>query len=132
MIPIIPLDGYLILNNLFNNILSYYKSLWLSLIISVVSLCLFLYFYKDNYVIIGFLVFNSILYLKNIKSLYNRFVLERYLYDFPYNKIKYFNKLDLKNLTRECFCCFKKEKGYINEKSLLNKKINLLYLINKL
>ncbi len=124
LIPIIPLDGYLILNILFNKIFPYYKSLWLSLIVSILSIILFLCFYKNNYVIILFLLFNIINYLKNINSLYNCFILERYLYDFPYYKIKYFKDMNLKKLSKECYCYFKEEKGYINEKKLLNKKFD--------
>lgn len=124
LIPIIPLDGYLILNNLFNKYLSYYKSLWISLIISIVSLILFLCFYKDNYVIIFFLLFNIINYLKNINSLYNRFILERYLYDFPYCKIKYFKNSDLKKISRECLCYFKENSNYLSEKRILHKKFD--------
>lgn len=124
LIPIIPLDGYLILNNLFNKFFSYYKSLWFSLIISIISLVLFLYYYQDNYVIIIFLLFNIINYLKNINKLYNRFLLERYLYDFPYYKIKYFNNMDLKKIYKECLCFFKEKNNYLNEKRILNKKFD--------
>lgn len=124
LIPIIPLDGYLILNNLLNNVLSYYKSLQISFVISIISLCLFLYFYKENYVIIGFLVYNSIIYLKNIKIFYKRFILERYLYDLTFDKIKYFNEINLHKLTRDCFCYFKNDNSYTSEKKLLNKKFD--------
>lgn len=124
LIPIIPLDGYLILNNLFNKFFSYYKSLWISLIISIISLTLFIYYYQDNYVIIIFLLFNIINYLKNINTLYNRFILERYLYDFPYYRIKYFNSINLKNLTKDCLCYFKENNNYLSEKRILNKKFD--------
>lgn len=124
LIPIIPLDGYLLLNTFFNKFFSYYKSLWISLFISIISLCLFLYFYQDNYIIIIFLVFNIINYLKNIDSLFNRFVLERYLYDLPYFKIRYFNNVNLKKLSKECLCYFKDKSFYINEKKILHKRFD--------
>ena len=85
---------------------------------------MFLYFYKENYVIIGFLVYNSIIYLKNIKIFYKRFILERYLYDLTFDKIKYFNEINLHKLTRDCFCYFKNDNSYISEKKLLNKKFD--------
>lgn len=124
LIPIIPLDGYLILNVLFNKFFSYYKSLWLSLIISIISLALFLYYYQDNYVIITFLLFNLMNYLKNINVLYNRFILERYLYDFSYHKIKYFNNIDLKKIPRECLCYFKNKNKFLSEKQILHKRFD--------
>lgn len=124
LIPIIPLDGYLILNNIFNNIYSYNTSLWISLIISIISLIIFIFLYQNNFVIISFLILNIINYLKNINSLYNRFILERYLHAFPYSKIVYYNKQNLKKLKRGKYCYFKNKNKYISEKILLNKKFD--------
>lgn len=124
LFPIIPLDGYLILNVILNKFFSYYKSLWISLIISLFSLCLFIYFYQSNYVIVFFLLFNLINYLKNIELLYNRFILERHLYDFEFNKIKYFNKENLKYLSKECLCYFKNNSKYRSEKTILAKRFD--------
>lgn len=124
IIPIIPLDGYLILNNCFNKFFSYYKCLWISLAFSVLSLGLFLFFYHNNFVIVSFLLFNVINYLKNIELLYNRFILERYLYNFPYSKISYYNNVDLKKLKRERLCYFMSKNTYLSEKNILAKKFD--------
>lgn len=124
LIPIIPLDGYLILNNIFNILFSYLTSLWISLFLSIISLCLFVYYYRSNQIIIIFLIFNIINYLKNIDVLYNRFILERYLYKLPFYKIKYYQDSNLKKIKRETLCYFKIENTYQSEKELLNKKFD--------
>lgn len=124
LFPIIPLDGYLILNVILNKYFSYYKSLWISLIISLVSLCLFIWFYQSNYVIVFFLIFNLINYLKNIKILFNRFILERHLYDFEFNRIKYHNKENLKYLSKDCLSYFKDNSKYKSEKTILAKRFD--------
>lgn len=124
LIPIIPLDGYLLLNLILNKLFSYYMSLRLSLIISVIFFIGFFYFYQNNYIIMGFLLYNSFIYYKNINYFYNKFLLERYLYSLSYNKIKYYKGLNLKMLSRECLAYFKENNKYINEKNILNKKFD--------
>ena len=124
LLPIIPLDGYLILNVILNKIFSYYKCLWISLFVSVFTLIGFIYFYRDNYPIILFLFFNLINYLKNIDILFNRFILERYLYNFKYNKIKYYKKPNLRYLTKDCLGYFADKSKYVNEKIILAKKFD--------
>lgn len=124
LLPIIPLDGYLLFNLLFNKYLAYYKSLYFSFFLSILILIWFTLKNYDNYIIISFLIYNSTIYLKNIGFLYNRFILERYLYDFNYKKILYYNYDNLKALRKNCFCYFKKNNRYQSEKKILMKKFD--------
>ena len=124
LLPIIPLDVYLILNVILNKFFSYYKTLWLSFFISTILLFGFVYFYRSNFPVVLFLFYSLISYLKNIEILYNKFILERYLYDFQFKKIKYFTSRNLRYLRRECFCYFKDNRHYISEKKLLTKKFD--------
>lgn len=124
LIPIIPLDGYLILNNLMNKFIPFYYSLYISLIISLVSILIFIILWKENIMIIVFLLYNAIIYNKNIKIIHNKFMLERYLYRINKKKNKYFNKINLNNLLKEQDCYFRGKNGYINESDILAKKFD--------
>ena len=93
LLPIYPLDGGRIVNLLLGKIISYDLSNKLTVVLSIVVILgiVGLNIYQINYsnvmifmVLIGYIVE----YVKNIKYLYNRFMLERYLYDFKFDKIK--------------------------------------------
>lgn len=104
LIPIYPLDGFKILNSFFELIFSFRKSLYISLIISIICLLFFifyLYLFKiSNYVIVIFLIINLLNYLKNIRYLINKFYIERIIYELDYkglNSVKSLNDLKKNN-----------------------------------
>lgn len=120
LIPIYPLDGFKIFNSFFEMFLSFKISLFISFIINIVCLILFmvyLYIYKiNNYVIVIFLLVNLINYIKNIRFLINKFYLERTIYD-----LKYSGLVSVKDIN----CFFKNKYNYINgvgEKEYLNNR----------
>ena len=124
MLPIVPLDGSKIINLLLEKFFSYNLSYKLNVIISFFSLFIFLllnYIYHlDNYFIITFLLYKIIENIKNYKYLYQRFLLERYLYNFNYHKIDN-NTKDLKDLRKDVLHYFKEDNKYIKEKVKLSK-----------
>lgn len=127
LLPIIPLDGNNILHLLLEKFFSYKLSYEINFILSTIMLIIFLiinYVYNiDNYFIISFLIYKGIIYLKNYKHLKNRFLLERYLYDFHYKKIDNTTK-NINGLRKEVLHFFKEDNKYIKE----NRKIEkLLY-----
>ena len=83
LLPIIPLDGSVILNSFLNMIFSYKKSYYIYFIISVIGIFLYLFtniwFSLNNYLIISLFVIKTIYAWKNYKFLLNRFLLERYI-----------------------------------------------------
>lgn len=95
LIPIIPLDGSVILKNILAKFLPYRISNIIYIVISFLGILLFFsynYFYKiNNYMIIGVLIYKSINSIKNYSYERNLFFLERYLYKIKYRKIKYIN-----------------------------------------
>jgi len=126
MLPIINLDGGKILNLLLNKIFNYLNSFYISIFISfltIIFLILFCIFYYNNlnlFLLILLLIFKVINCIKNIKYYYNKFLLERYLYNFNYNNIKIIN--NKKSFYRE-------KKHYINftmEKDYLKKVFNFI------
>ncbi len=127
LLPIIPLDGSKLLNLLLEKKYSYYLSYKLNIIISSIFLIIFIiynYLYNlDNYIIILFLIFKLLESLKYYKYLYNRFLLERYLYNIEYKYIKY-NSNSLKDLKKETKHYFKYKDSYLNERVFLKDKFD--------
>jgi len=127
LIPIIPLDGNNIIHLLLEKFFSYHLSYYLNFFISIISLILFFiinYVYNlDNYFIISFLIYKVIVYFKNYKFNRNRFLLERYLYDFDYYKIDNKTK-NINDLKKNVLHYFKEDNRYIREKE---KIINSFY-----
>ena len=109
LIPIIPLDGSKILNIILNKIFNFRKSYIILNIISIVLLIIFIF--KSNFsllIVILFLIYKIYLNIKNKSILFNRFILEKYLYD-DYKKICIINKI--KDMKR-------------NRKNIIKKHIN--------
>jgi len=131
LIPVIPLDGNNILHLLLEKIFSYHLSYYLNFFISLIFLIIFLFinykFKLDNYFIISYLFYKCVSYIKNYKYIKKRFLLERYLYNFDYNKIEN-NTKHLNSLRKGVLHYFKENNKYVLEK----KKIEtIIYNINK-
>jgi len=112
LLPIYPLDGGKILNIFLNKIFSYYYANILTIILSffflVILITLNYNLMNYSYIIILILIISNLInFYKSRKVLFNKFLLERYLYDFN----------------------FKKEKIIKNEKRM-KKEVRHLFLIN--
>ena len=97
IIPVIPLDGSKILLNTLCCFFSYYKSLIITNFISIFSLIIVIFFTRN----ITFFIFSLVFIIRDLRNFlyyFNKFLLERYLYDFNYKKSKNYKKLDLKKL----------------------------------
>lgn len=93
LLPIIPLDGFKIINLLLSKIFNFNISNYLSVFISLCSILLFLFcnMYEKNYSLIlaiGVLMQNIYKFYYQIRYIYNRFLLERYLYNIGYKNKK--------------------------------------------
>jgi len=128
LLPIIPLDGYIFLRSLGEIIFPYKKSFYLSYIISIISIILFItyneFYSLNNYLIISFLLYKVIIAGREFKYVYLRFLTERHLYDFPYQKVKYENKPNLALLKKDTYHYFKSQDKVYSEKVLLAKKFD--------
>lgn len=125
LLPIHPLDGSKILNLLLSKIIPYDKANKLNIIISIITLLIALYinYYDFNYttiIIIGVIIDNIIKYYKEIKYLFNKFLLERYIYKITYNKTKKIDKIT--NMYKEKYHIIKENNTYITEKQALSNK----------
>jgi stage IV sporulation protein FB len=123
LMPIYPLDGFKALNLILHNCLSFYKSIFLSLIISLTFVfCLLVISLTKmfNLVIIislFILLSKNIDELANLKFLFNKFLLERYLGSYNFKKEKVVKNIyDMQKNKRHIFVF---DNEYITEKAML-------------
>ena len=120
LLPIYPLDGYKILNSTLELFLSFKNSLFISLIINIISLIFFiiyLYLYKiNNYIIIIFLLTTLFKYLKEIKYIFNKFYIERIIYKIDYKGLVSVDKLSDLHKNKFNYINGLKENEYIANK----------------
>ncbi len=123
LLPIIPLDGSIFFKSIFEKFFSFYKSQILIIIISFLMVSLFTYvnyhFKLNNYLIIIFLIYKIYLYIKDLKYLKNKFLLERYLNEYNFSKIKIINKIN--NMQKERKHYFKYKNNLVTEKAVLKR-----------
>ena len=122
ILPIHPLDGSKILNLVLSKIIPYKLSNKLNIIISIITIIIIIYinYYKFNYttiLIISIIIDNLIKYYKNINYMFNKFILERYLYKITPNETKKINKID--NMYKEKYHIIKQNNHYLTEKQVL-------------
>ena len=126
LLPIYPLDGSKILNIIINKAFNFKLSNILLIIISIINIVILLFIYNINYsyiMIIGVLINYLYSHIKNIKHLYNRFLLEKYLYKTKYNKKKIINNHN--KMYRNTNHIIKNNKKYIKEEDFLIKMFDL-------
>lgn len=99
LLPIIPLDGSKVVNLLLSKYLNYNLSNKITIIISLFTIIFILKFeiFQINYstiIIITILMKNIYTFYHELDYIYNKFLLERYLYKFNYPKIKIIHNKD--------------------------------------
>lgn len=120
LLPIYPLDGGKIINICFSYFNNYLKSFYFTFLFSILFLILlFIYnlkYYNFNMLLmIIFLFFKLIDFYQKRYLYYNRFLLERYLYNLSFHRVR--NVSDIKSFYRDClhFVHFKDEKHILND-----------------
>ena len=125
LLPIHPLDGSKILNLILSKFLPFNITNKLNIIISIITLIIVICinYYNFNYttiLIIGIILDNLIKYHQQLKYIFNKFLLERYLYNITYPKTKKINKIN--HMYKEKYHILKENNTYITEKQALSHK----------
>ena len=125
LLPIHPLDGSKVLNLLLSKIIPFNKANQLNIIVSNITIIIVLIinYYNFNYtmiLILGVLLDNIVKYYKELKYIFNKFLLERYLYKITYKKTKEINKIS--NMYKDKYHILKENNRYITEKQALTHK----------
>ncbi len=122
LLPIYPLDGSKILNIFFNELVSFKKSHILTIVVSEITLFFLLFKTRINLLLLLILFFLIVEIVKEFvkhKYYFNRFLLERYLYNYNYKKRKTITKLtQMKKQTKHLF---KIGNIYHSEKEVIKK-----------
>lgn len=102
-LPVIPLDGGKLLNIFLDRIVSYKKSIYITIIISIFFVIIFMIKKRTIFSIILsiFLIKEILIEYKNINYKYNKFLLERYLNNYKFKKIKIIKNIN--NLRRDYY-----------------------------
>ena len=131
MLPIFPLDGYKLLNLFLNRFISFKLSHLLSILLSFITIILvfFLLILKHfNFLLFLafiFLIFKNIEEIINHNLIFNKFLLERYLYILNFKKTRIIKSNNLKKMHRNYKHLFYYDKKYETEKQILKKKFDI-------
>lgn len=91
MMPVVPLDGSKVLESILEMIMPYKLNLK---IVNLISICfVFLFFIYNEFslslaIIVCFLIMETFKLIKNHSYIFNSFLLERYLYNIQYRRVK--------------------------------------------
>lgn len=127
VLPIIPLDGSIILNAILNKIFSFKVSYHLYFFISCLGIVLYLlsnyWFSLNNYLIVSLFVVKTYYAYKNYNYIFNKFLLERYLnkYEFKYLSTREGN-LDILKL--DTYQYFKEKEKVVGEAKKLQERFD--------
>lgn len=123
LLPIVPLDGSILLHSLLEYFFSYKRAYFLYFVFSIIAFFLFVSYHTvyslNNYMILFFLMYHILLVYRKRKYYQNRFFLERYLYEFPYQKIASHPYPNLDFLKKDTLHFFWMKDRYLHEKEFL-------------
>ncbi len=120
LLPIYPLDGSKIVNILFNEFISFKRSHILTIITSFITLSVVILSVKYNlllYLILLFIVLEIIKEINKHNYYFNRFLLERYLYNNEYSKNKIID--NIKKMKKQTKHIFKINNKYFTEREII-------------
>ena len=120
LLPIYPLDGSKIINILFSEFISFKRSHILTIITSFITLSVVILSIKYNlllYLILLFIVLEIIKEINKHNYYFNRFLLERYLYNNEYSKNKIID--NIKKMKKQTKHIFKINNKYFTEREII-------------
>lgn len=123
ILPIYPLDGSKILNLFLYKVIPYNISNKMCIYISFLGLIKVISYYKFNYtnvLIFGLVMNNIIKYYRELKYLFNKFLLERYIYRIRYIRCKRVKKIDY--MFKDRYNLIKDINCYVTEREMLKKR----------
>ena len=125
ILPIHPLDGSKILNLLLSKIIPFNIANKINIIFSLFTMIILISinYYSFNYTLIltlGIILDNITKYYKDLKYIFNKFLLERYIYNLTYPKRKKITKLN--HMYKDKYHILKENNTYITEKQALSHK----------
>lgn len=130
LLPIYPLDGSKLFNVILSKFISFKKAHKIMLYMSFITIVIILYYLKyisigvNMYLIIAILIFKLVNEMNNHNNIFNKFLLERYLGNFDFKKLKTIKGIDLSKMMRDKRHIFTFNNSNLTEKQLLRKRYN--------
>ena len=130
MLPIIPLDGSIVLNAILNKFFSFKAAYHIHFFISCIGIIIYLlsnfWLSLNNYLIVSLFLVKTYYAYKNYNYIFNKFLLERYLnkYQFHYLSTKEGN-LDILKL--DTYQYFKENSKIVGENKKLKERFDNKY-----
>ena len=119
LLPIYPLDGSKIFNVIFNIFFPYKLSHILSIVLSFIFIILIILYKIDLSLILIFIVVELFKEIIKHKYYFNKFLLERYLYDFNYKKHKVIKNIN--SMHKQTKHIFNINNKFYTEKEIIRK-----------
>lgn len=125
LLPVYPLDGGKIIQLFFSTIIPFEKSLKVSIVISYITISAYFILNITNIrinvlIITSFLLYKVIMEQKQIKYIYEKFILERYLNNYNFKASKLITKYN--NFYKNKRHLIKENNTYYTETEYLDKK----------
>lgn len=130
LLPIYPLDGSKLIHLLFDKIFSFKKSHLITMILSLIIILISIIYIITNKLNLIFIFLLLLLFIKIINELklhneiFNKFLMERYLYNFKFKKTTTIKGNNIKKMKRDYKHLFFIHNKYLTEKALLQKRFD--------
>lgn len=128
LLPIFPLDGSKLITIILCKLISFKKAHIIMIFTSYAALIITLIAAKyitlniNLYLLLAILLSRLIIENKNHSNIFNRFLLERYLYNFPFKKVKILINKKVSSMMRDCRHLFVVDNIQITEKEMLRSR----------
>lgn len=125
LIPIFPLDGAKVLNVFFNLVFPFKFSHLFSLFVSFILIIVLFFLIDFNlffYLSLCFLFFSGVRELFLHKAIFNKFLFERYVYDFNFKRV--IKVRSVRFMRVWCRHLFYVDNSFISEKKMLSKRFD--------
>lgn len=126
LLPIYPLDGSKIFNLILCRFFPFCFCHMSGIFLSIVFLLIFFIFSFDFVsILIGICLVQKLCFeIYYHRDMFQRFLLERYLYDFQFRRRKYFDHDDVRKMMRGCSHLFYSDGKMVTEKEILRKRFD--------
>ena len=127
LLPIFPLDGSKLFNLFLNKFISFKISHLILIWVSILSVLFLLLRVKISLIFVLIILCLLVRIIKEVKdhnSLFNRFLLERYLKKYHFLKLKKIHSMNLSRMMRDYGHLFYDGNRYVSERFMLKKRFD--------
>lgn len=131
LLPITPLDGSKILNVFFNKFFPFKKSNWLTIITSIIIVCVVFmisfFLFPFNFLLLLVFLFLVIKIWKEFQNhaiVFQKFLYDRYYFPRKYGKTKKIDEINVSKIYKDYYHLFYEQKKCYTEREILRKRFD--------